>query len=265
MTIATAWVGRAWTGAAWAGESHSALSFIHPYTAAFLARITSPPTSARASLIDALVKGLVANSTWALYDGIWLLASADEQTTTLNLKGTSYPLTNSGMTFTADRGLAGNGSSTYADTAFNPSTAGGAFSLNSAHQAIWTETDGGTTVGNGLSTTSYLGNNGTSVFHRLNDGTTTSPGGGAATGLFTSVRRDSANKHLYVNGTLINSAAVASNSVANGNYRIGRWGTSASYNSDRLALLTLGGALSDAQVAANYTLFRAYMTGVGVA
>src|SRR5690606_35810663 len=98
--------------------------------------MTTPPTRARQLLINTTITNLIAAGLWPKLDVLYLLAAADEQAARLNWKnpGTFTCTAVNSPTFTADRGFAGDGSTSYLDTNFNISSASGRlYEQNSAH------------------------------------------------------------------------------------------------------------------------------------
>jgi hypothetical protein len=109
----------------------------------FLARtsgLSGTETTAYTTMIcglvtDGVITGNLSGATGcgSVLDGLYIFATNTTTTANLNLCGTSYGLTQHGsVTFNADTGYTGDGTTGYFDTGFNPSTAGGNFSLNSA-------------------------------------------------------------------------------------------------------------------------------------
>jgi len=95
---------------------------------AFLAR----NGNANASATTALICGMVTDDDWANMDAVYILATDTSAHSLLNAVSTSFTLTVSGApTFTAQTGWTNPAFTAWLDTGFNPSTAGGHFSLNS--------------------------------------------------------------------------------------------------------------------------------------
>ena len=126
---------------------------------------------------DGIITGTLSGGAGcgAVLDGLYVLASNTTTTANLNLCGTSFGLTaHNTPTFTANNGYTGNGSSTYLDPSYTPSTAGGNCTQNSctvgacsltnsaapgANTALWGGEDGSgnqTALFN-LTTTSFTG------------------------------------------------------------------------------------------------------------
>ena len=97
----------------------------------FLGRVASF-TKAQKVNYNSLICGMVKDGDFALLDAFYMLGAPNSAAELLNLISTSYALTVHGtVTFTANRGAAGDGTTGYYDTGFIPSTASGNFSANS--------------------------------------------------------------------------------------------------------------------------------------
>lgn len=101
-------------------------------SATFLAR-TSGLSGTETIAYQALICGMVTDGTWSLFDALWVFATNTTTTANLNLISTSFGLTKTGtVTFTADSGYTGDGSTGFFNTAFTPSTNGVNFTQNTA-------------------------------------------------------------------------------------------------------------------------------------
>lgn len=127
---------RLWLGSG-RGVSYAAES------SAIFAAFTTPPTTARKALIDACVVSLKTAGVWAKLDALYMFAAADSQAGLINWKnpGTYNGTAVNSPTFTADHGFVGNGTSSYVDLNYNPGTAGGHLSQDSASAGIWSLTN----------------------------------------------------------------------------------------------------------------------------
>ena len=109
---------------------------------ALFARFTTPPTSARKAVINTLIVALKDAGVWSKLDALYLFAAADSQAARQNWVQDLYNATAvSSPTFTADRGYNGDGSASYVDSGFNPTTAvTPKFVQNSAYFGLWSRT-----------------------------------------------------------------------------------------------------------------------------
>lgn len=94
-----------------------------PDYAAFAARLSGTYTTAQQDSIQTFFVTLKNAGIYAKGDAAYIHALGTEADSLLNIFGTAYTAINNGLTFTAFEGLSGNGTSAYADSGFNPSTA----------------------------------------------------------------------------------------------------------------------------------------------
>ncbi len=241
----------------------------------FFSRITDPGTT-RKNAYATLIDGLVADGVWSQLDALWILAADISGNAVVNLKSSSFTLANNGATFTADRGYAGNGSTTYLDTGFNPSTAGGSFIQDSAHFSIWNRTTPGATsvvdMGvNGPATLCELFMQvGGKMYGRINDNTGSPTAGVTVSdtpGHYLTERADAATTRQYQNGTLVQTDTTnASNTLPNFNFYICAGNDSGSIffpSTDQIAAASIGGVLGATKAAALSGRLQTYMTAVG--
>ena len=95
---------------------------------------------------DGIITGNLSGATGcgSILDAFYILATNTTTTAALNLCGTSFSLVSHGsLTFTANVGYTGDGSTAYLDTQFTPSTAGGNFNTLSASFGIYLQTTTG--------------------------------------------------------------------------------------------------------------------------
>jgi hypothetical protein len=233
-------------------------------TQTLIARMTTKPSDAHARAIDKLLSTLIVSGAYATMDAFYVMAAQDEQAASLNWIADAYNLTLGGSpTFTAYKGYTPNGSSTYLDTGFNPTTAvSPKFVQNSAHMFAWhlTAVDASFDIGN---TNSRITKPGTAnVFSRANNASNLS-----AAGSYTThkgwVRTASNAAALYISGVSAATATTASAALTNYNFGIGR--TSATeFGASQAAIVHFGSQLTAAQVLAVYTGAREYGLAVGM-
>jgi hypothetical protein len=276
------------------GGCTQATNFLGRVTAASLT-IDSTHTTAYTNLICGLVTdGIITGSMSGAgsgssacgagsFDGLYIFATnttGGSNTTLagLNLCGTSFTITVNGTFisgFTADRGYqAASGSFDYLETNFNPSTATSPnFQLNSAHQAVWNNTNATDTVaiiGTGNTTVfdhSYIKFSDNNHYSRLNDGSAAS--GYAITNpqsLLLDNRSGAGAIQSYQGSTSLGTGTQASGtSVNNATMQILRQnGASVSSTVYQIGAASFGGSFSSGQVASYYARMKTYMTAVGV-
>lgn len=252
------------------------------YTAeavALFARMTTPPTSTRAGLINTCIASLISGGVWAKLDALWVQAAADSQAAKLNWISSSFTLSAvNSPTFTTDRGYAGNGSTSYLNTNFIPSSDGVNFTQDNASMFCWlnagTDTaDGSASIMGAFDGTqgSYLyPRNGTDALQaRFNDGTTSAFGGLTVStryGLTLVQRTSSTSKIAYRN--TIAATAVTVTSIGRPTRSVflsGRnsSGTPAGLQNNRFAAAGLGASLSGAEQTALFNALNTYLTAIG--
>jgi hypothetical protein len=229
-------------------------------------------SNGRKFLVSNLIKGLKTDGVWTKLDRLWLFAAENSQSALRDLVAASAATATSSPTFTTDRGYTGNGSSSYINSNFTPSTAGGLYAQDSACCGAWCSILSGT--GNnlfGASNGTFLGIYDTSTdwIGQINSSGNTS-GFTRSTGLITLTRTGpgSTDGGIFLNGTnkggISNrNGTILSNSIAFLAYN--STGTPIQFSSAQIAAGVIGGGLSDANVANFYARLRTYMTAVGVA
>lgn len=106
------------------------------------------PNMARMRTIDLTVRGFLGAALWPKVDAMWFLAAHDEQAGRLNWKDPgNFTLTAvNTVTFTTDRGFAGDGSTGYLDTGWDRATNGVQFTRDNAHISVYQRTNGNNNV-----------------------------------------------------------------------------------------------------------------------
>lgn len=249
-------------GAAFAAES-----------LAIFAAFTTPPTDARKTLINNCVVSLKSTGVWSKLDALYLFAAADSQAALINWKnpGTFNATTANGPTFTADRGYTGNGTDSYVDSNFNPTTASlPNFVQNSAVIFGWSLTSGQNDNG-------FIGYGAGSFNTRVTTRTTgdlmrfraNSSGGGVdvantnGSGLYASNRSASTTNTGYKNGSSVGTSSEASAAPDNATFTAGR--ASSGFSTNQIAAFGFGGSLASGEHSNLYSAILAYMQGVGAA
>ncbi|TIO14922.1 MAG: hypothetical protein E5X86_22650 [Mesorhizobium sp.] len=244
---------------------------------ALFARFTTPPTESRKALIDTFITSLKTAGVWTKLDALWVMAAADEQAARQNWKQDLYNLTAiSSPTFTADRGFTNNGSTSHLTTGFTPSTAGGQWTLDSAHLGVWSRTNavvaGAVMGGRTTSTTGQalmtLRSTSDVCTVRINQDGTVSSTNTNSSGDFIARRSVAASAALYRNGAVVVSGAAVSTTLPAAAIVIGginTGGVVTTSNTYELAQASLGATLSDAEITAFYNAKLTYLQAVGAA
>lgn len=255
--------------------ANGGISFL-PETEALVARFTTPPTYARKVLINTTIGSLISGGVWSKLDALYVIAAEDAQAARRNWLADQYNATAiSSPTFTTDRGYAGNGTTSYLTTGFNPVTAGGNYSQNSAvlfladltSRAANANVELGISNG-GITQQSILAtrNTGDIFVGKVNDVTTGTVTSTNSQGRFTASRQSSSEKSLYINGSLVSSPSVSSITVPSFGFFvccINFGGSPLAFSTDQIAAVALGGGLSSGEVSTLDSAIANYLTAVG--
>jgi hypothetical protein len=246
-----------------------------PATNVLLAALTGIYDDTRKFNIDTLIRALKTAGVWSTYDVLCIagLNSADSLINWKNPGTFNSSLVNS-PSFTADRGFTGNGTSSYINTNFNPVTAGGNFSLNSAHLGLYCRTDsnpalardmGARTAFNSDESVLILQETG-NAFAGLNSNGVDGGASGDSDGYWSSSRTASNAVVLIRNGSGFASSSRTSSAMPNLNIYVGAVNSSGSplgYTARQYTAWSIGGGLTGTQLADEYTVIQAYMTAIG--
>jgi hypothetical protein len=115
---------------------------VNAEASALIARMTVAPNARRKRAIDTLIGALKTAGVWTKLDTFYVLAAHDAASARLNWVSTSFNLTAvNSPTFVANQGYTGDGATSYLDTGFNPSTAGGHYAQNDSHMGVYVGTN----------------------------------------------------------------------------------------------------------------------------
>lgn len=243
---------------------------------AFVARATALDNK-HINAVNDFVCPLVRVGIWAKGDAIYLPATQNSTTALLNLKSSSFALTlTNSPTFTADRGFAANGTTSFADTGFNASTAGGSFTQNSASMGVLATVGGSNNVVDiGVAATetggTYINSDsggglslGTVNQAAVND---LSGNGGGLKVVIANRSASNANQ-LYWDGVSVATTATASQALANLTVYIGgaHNSTGLAFGSTKtIGFAWLGGSLSATEAMFLTQQVKQYMKAIGAA
>jgi hypothetical protein len=257
---------------------------LDPATTAWAAQVVTnggTVSAGRKTTVNNLITGLKTDGVWTKLDRLWLLAGENSQSALTDLKGLVLAIANGSPTFVTDRGYTGTDSSTtiYIDSGFNPSTAGGNYTQNSAHLSAWSNSDvasgspGGVIIGGdgsgGLPASNiypkYADGN---AYFRINDasnsaGTTKA----TSTGHYIASRTGAALSGGYVNGSSFATLNQASGALVNVPIAILGDNNPTAHGSGcghQATMASIGGGLSATDASNFYNRLRTYMTAVGV-
>jgi len=220
-----------------------------------------------------MVKDLVAGGYWAKFNLFNVYAQYSNTAGEALLNWVNPALnagTNSGATFTSLEGFTGNGSSTFATIAWNPTDDGGVlYTQNNASFGVYirSTTNGKAVIGTYLSSAPYSETsfqiNATMFYTKFNtvgykghyDAVNTS-------GLFIASRHNSTTLELYRNGIPLETWT---NSTTDGlpNQDVTILKTLAGYSDSQISIAFFGSDLSDADASAINTIIETYMDAIG--
>jgi hypothetical protein len=240
----------------------------------FLAR-TSGLSLTETNAYTNLICGMVADGTWCgtTLDALYIFATNTTTTANLNLCSTSYGLTqNFVVTFSADHGYTGNGSSGYLDTGFNPTVAAGNYALNSASIGAYVLTS--RTASQAYAEFGVHDGSEYSYMRPLQSGSAnfdingaTFPTGTSANaqGSYLATRTSNTTVTLYKNGSSVgSSAADASVSLPNADITLLIIGGLGSYSADQVSAAWFGAGVNSTVAANIQSRVNAYMTTLGI-
>jgi hypothetical protein len=225
-----------------------------------IAAMNTAPSSSRKRTIDNTIISLKAAGLWTKLDALYVLAAHDSQAARLNWKA---PASNtatevSSPTFTADQGYTGNGTSSYLDSNFNPTTdpiATGTQDDNHIGVFVLNNVASNSAVGNpkqsvqprAVSVDQFLGRAGNTSNTLIASSITDSRGH------FVITRGDSANISGYINGALSATVAVVSAALDNSNFWICARNLN-NFGTYQVSAAHWGKNLSGAEIASLYSI-----------
>jgi hypothetical protein len=224
--------------------------------------------------VTTAVCALAANG--SLGDLRYVFATSSATNAKLNWAQSAFNLTQTGTeTFTANAGFQGDGSTGFFDTGFNPSTAGGSYTQNSASIGACvltsrTVSQAYVEIGASDNSTlfSYIEPLQTSlVNYELNGGTFPNLTNSNAQGSWIVSRTSSSAIALYKNGSSVATPSDTSTGLPPVDLSIGAFNTDAGgivdFSADLLAYTFAGGGLTPTQIANDNSIMHAYLVAVG--
>jgi hypothetical protein len=245
-------------------------TFVNSEAAALVARFTTPPTNARKVLIDNFYTAIKLVGL-SKFDAIYMLAAADAQSSLLNWVQDAYNLTAvNSPAFVVDRGYTGDGSTSYLDTGFNPTTAVGAkFVQDSGALSVWSRTN----LANGAGTSFDFGSPNSYVGRSTTAGQGTgrpNAGSGQSYGLLVYPgyvgysRTAAAVWEAYAAGVDSGGGTTVSAAPTNATLRICSIGAG-SFGVNQIATALIASGLSAAEELATYNALNTYLQAIGAA
>jgi hypothetical protein len=250
---------------------------VNSETVALIARMTVKPDAARQRIIDATVTSLKAAGLWAKLEALWVLEAHDAQAAQRNWIADAFNLTPvNSPTFTVDRGYAGNGSSSYLNTGFNPSL-GSIFTQNSGsfgyYLSAGTITGSNSAIGMGCSDASYATfliprSTGNAPRGRINSSATLDYGPGSLStrlGFTGLTRTGSTVTNCWRNGSRSTTETTASSGRPNNNMYLlatNSSGSAAGWSGNQMAWAFVGAGLTTAEISDLRVIMSYYMTSI---
>jgi hypothetical protein len=231
--------------------------------------MTVRPQGNRAFLISDTTRRLKAADIWAKLDVLWMLAVHDAQAGRLNWKApASFACTEvNSPTFTANQGYAGNGTTSYIDTNWNPAVNGVNYTRDNALFSIYSRTaaqHAGSDAGwvGSVGTTIETRNGSNNATYRVNQSALDTIAVATGDGLYSPHRTGASATELFKNGASLTTGSQASTAIESNNFFIGRV-SSVGYSTIQIASASAGASLTAAQHAALFAIELAYMRAVG--
>jgi hypothetical protein len=231
---------------------------------------TTPPVTARKTIINSTVSGLKSDGIWSLLDTLYVMAAADSQAASINwVAPASFTLiaVNS-PAFTADSGFTGNGTSSRLRTQYTPSVNGVNYVQDSASAWVWSLTNAASSVndiGSGTAPRALIitRNASDQLVGDINNAVCAaqSAANTNSIGFFGIQRRASNDRRLWANGVQQGTSAQVSTGVASQE----QWvcgANSTSFSAKKQAVAAWGASLSGLE-SAFYNRLLTYMQAVG--
>jgi hypothetical protein len=238
---------------------------------ALFARMSVQPDATHKGYINTLIEGLKTDGVWTLLDVFDVFAADNATDALLNWKSTSFnpTLGNGAMTWTQYEGYTG-ANTKYLDTNFNPTSAAGNFSLNSATAGLYVRNNPGTgIISMGASAlpairmqTRSAADACTTVGPNSSTSTTSSATICSTHAGMTSCRRNTNAVSITRNGVSVGTSTHAPTGLQNVNINILGNGTSSS-STEQVSMFYAGAFLDDTKLLALYNRFQTYMTSLG--
>jgi hypothetical protein len=247
------------------------------YSSALLATINyavsngiTQPSSTVLAAMDTFIRARIADGSWDLIDRLWIPALNNSGLSAfgyLNHKsaGVDSLSPQSSPTYGAG-GVKGNGTTSYFDTGFNPSTDGVNYALNSASFGCWVRTAPVTgfrifgTLTGGENDLIYVD---ALNIHKINTTANLTGGSVTMTGLgYKAMNRTSSSAVQVYNGATKSDRTAASTALANANFCIDR--TTSGFSDTEVSMAYVGASLSQAQHDNIRNDFQTYLTAIGL-
>jgi len=244
--------------------------FVNAEAAAIVARWTVQPNNARKAAVDAFWTAYKAAGLSGKFEALYVLAAHDAQAARQNWIADAYNLTPvNAPAFAIDRGYTGNGTTSYLDSGFNPTTAvAPKFTQNDAHLGVWSLTNlanaGATSPEVGSFGNSQLGRNGATetIVGRPNtsSGVQIAPAA-SFPGHVMWTRSAASIWEGYSAGVDVGGGTTASAALSNSAFRVCGAATT-SFGVNEIAAAHWGSNLTAMEVSALYSALNTFLGGV---
>lgn len=235
-------------------------------------RMAVTPDTQRKYHIDRLITTLKNDGNWDKLDVLVILAASDSQSSLLDWKDLQDGALVNAPTFESDRGFTGDGSTSYVNTQFNPSSDAVNYLQDDASHGVYTRTnssvnpndmglidassDGGRIIARSLSGT---------LFFQINSDTSPSSAVADSLGLHTATRSANNLQEGFKNGASVATGADTSEARLDGEFYVlcrNRLGTGAEQFSVRqgAAYFFSAGTINQLTL---FTAIEAYMDAIG--
>lgn len=240
-------------------------------TAAYINAMSAKPAAAEIIMLDNAIKSIKACGAWTALDGLVFLATGTDQGSRINARQPGvYDLVKiNSPRFIAGQGWDSNNGAGYLDTGFNPATAAGRFTRNSACMGVSVSATaatnpaiGNTGTGNSFVTPVTVSN---TFAGRLNSAGSSSSAN-TDIGLYAVARVSASVIRLFKNGNQVLNASVPTTTPASANIGIlsenggGRYAIGV-----RVTFAWWGGNLTGRQVMEMQKIYAAYAAFYGIA
>ncbi|KKB09804.1 hypothetical protein [Devosia chinhatensis] len=234
-------------------------------TASLIARMSTPPSPARAGLINDLIGALKQAGIWPRLDAFYMLAAHDAQAARCNWVADTYNLVVTGApVFEANRGYTGGPGGHYLDTGFNPATMG-LFSLSDAHIGVYCRTNVAEDVGDcgNLNSRIFTRTLGGRISGRMNDNAAPSvlPTTNTSVGHTLFSRHSTDGYRIDRNGEVLATTSNAASGLTSANFVL--LGAGPSVSTKQVAAGHFGLSLTVAQSSAASSAIQAYFNAIG--
>lgn len=244
--------------------------------ATYIAALDGTATTQFKADTATLICGLVTDGTFPIFKLLYLHANTSAANSRVNAAspGTFNEVEHGTVTFTANRGINGDGTTGYEDTTFNPTTSGGSVISNislsagvcvlNTRSSVNENSYGATDGQNFLYLTPFFTG---SVFAAANDSGLTAGSVGSAGSWIQSRTGPVGTDHtLYLNGSPVGSGSVSTGQLNNNILELAfnNSGTPSGFDSDQQAYFFVGGGLTPSQVASVYVRFGTFISARGI-